>query len=134
MFEIPEASRRPPLQFFDPPANPQHMPRPTRATSLVFENSQFGRPIGQRQHQSLDIGIAGEQFRLDARDLAEALFDSCGLLAPLQRDLVKRAAVAIQSGRTASVFLPALNDAVRVLGIELHEPGFAVPPLAGDQC
>jgi hypothetical protein len=96
--------------------------RPAQTTLEYFasENPQLRRPIRQRQAQPRNIGIAGQQFRLDGRNLAQALFDSCGRLPSFQGDLVERPAIAVEGGGSAGVILVSPNDTVGVFRIELH--------------
>jgi hypothetical protein len=74
--------------------------------------------------------MAGKDLLLDSRDLATATFDSRSLLQALLRDLIERAAVAIQHRLSPCVLLIASNDAVCILRIDFHKARFASTPLA----
>src|SRR5580658_7005052 len=50
--------------------------RACHGTPHPFENAQLGAPIRERQTQSLDIGIAGKEFRLDRGNFPLTSFDS----------------------------------------------------------
>ncbi len=77
--------------------------------------------------------MAASDLRFGFRDLLAAAFDSCSRLPPFFRDLVERAAIAIEQGLLPRILLPATHDYVDVLRIEFHP--VADPPglLGGNQ-
>lgn len=68
----------------------------------------------------MQIGVTGEDQRLDFRDLAEAALDSCRDSDPFGFDLIEGPAITIKRGRSTGQFLPAHDHDVNLLGIEFH--------------
>jgi hypothetical protein len=63
---------------------------------------------------------------------AEVLF-SCGGPDPFGLDFVERAAIAIEGGFQTRVLLPALNNAISVFRVDLHQPRFSLTAFAANQ-
>src|SRR4029077_19911162 len=63
------------FQLLESPPNP-HTGDLLPAASFLFDNSPLGMPVGKRQTQTLQVGIADEDLRLDRGDLAFAAFDA----------------------------------------------------------
>ena len=74
------------------------------------QKPQFLRPIRKRHAETLDVGMAGQQQRLDFRNLPAATLDSCRCLSALLRDLLERPPVGLEGGLFAGQRLPALDD------------------------
>jgi hypothetical protein len=68
----------------------------------------------------LQVGVSGENQRLDFRDLADAAGDSCGDPHAFGFDLFECPAVAVKGGLLAGEFLPSLDDHVDIFRIELE--------------
>jgi hypothetical protein len=84
-----------------------------------LEDAQLRPPVPERQAQALNVGIPGEQFRFDGRDLAATAFYSCGHLNPFRFDLIEGPAIPIQRGPLDGQGLPALDYDIDVLRIQL---------------
>src|SRR5579862_6567570 len=70
---------------------------------------------------------------LDSSDLPPATLHSCSYLSPFVRDFIERAPVAVEDGLLARVFLPPPNYAIRIPGVDLHQPSFASASLTADE-
>ena len=107
--------------------------RPRHESPLLSEQMQFGTPVRKRQAQALDIGMAGQEQRLDFRDLAAALGDSCRHLHPCGLDFVERSAVGFERGFLAGQALPAQDRDIHVLRIEFDSAADAPGQLGGGE-
>jgi hypothetical protein len=89
--------------------------------------------VEQRQAQSLDIRMAGEQQRFYGGDLPAAACDSCWHLQSFLADFVEGALVAIEHRRSSRVLLPAGDYYVGIFWVDLGQTRFAVATLAPDE-
>src|SRR5262249_29887823 len=70
--------------------------RARHRSPLPFEQTQFPVPVREGEAQSVQIGIASQDFRLDGRDLAAASRDSCQDSCSRVFDLRERPAIAVE--------------------------------------
>src|SRR5262249_56631742 len=91
------------------------------------------RPVRKRQAQPMDIRMAGAKLRLEDRNLLAAASDSYCRLSAFVGDLFEGAPVAVQFGLLARERLPALDDHVYVLRIELDAQTHALGQFRGRQ-
>src|SRR5262249_24901569 len=101
-------------------------------TLLLFEQSQLGVPVGERQAQPLEIWMAAQDRSFDLRDLAAAPRHSCRDSESFGFDFVERTAVCIKLGLFAGEVLPALDDDIHVLGVEFDAVAGALGHFGGD--
>src|SRR5260370_5767583 len=80
------------------------------------------------------MGIAGQDLRLDSRDLESAAFHSRRCSCALQRDFFKGSAVAVERCLLASQLLPALDHYIDIFGIKLHAIAGSFRQLCGREC
>src|SRR5271167_2723675 len=76
--------------------------------------------------------MPGQNQTFDFRNLLAAPLESRGLLQTLCFDLLESPAV-FQYGLLSRVILKSLDDTIRVLRVDLHQPRLAVTPFARDQ-
>ena len=69
----------------------------------------------------------------DDRDLLLAASDSCGGPLTFFRNFIERTPVPVKRGLLPRVLLPALDNTVRILGIDFHEPRLTPAALTRDQ-
>src|SRR5690242_3857078 len=77
--------------------------------------------------------MPSSDLRFDVRDLAAAACDSCGDAQPLGFDLRERSAVRLQTRLPATEVLPALDDAIHVLRIQLDTVAGTPAHFRGDE-
>src|SRR3954453_19491990 len=77
--------------------------------------------------------MPSSDLRFDFRDLAAAAIDSCGSLLPLFGHLFERAAVVFEFCLLARKSLPALQDDVNILRVELDSAADPLREFRGGQ-
>src|ERR1035438_3179581 len=99
---------------------------------LAVKNAQFCGPVGQRQAEHREIGMPGEDFRLDSRDFAVAAFHSCRCSCTLQRYLIEGPAVTVESCLLAGEVLPSRHSHIDVGRLKFNGKGDSRFFLAGN--
>src|SRR5262249_21725532 len=87
---------------------------------LPFEQTQFRVPVRERETQTFQVWMAGEDQRFDFRDLAAASCDSCCDPHPRVFDLGECPAIAVEFRFLAAQSLPAQYRDVNILRIEFQ--------------
>jgi len=82
----------------------------------------------------MKIGMPGTDQRFDLRDLAAATRDSCCDSQPRVLDRLECLAAGAERRLLAREILPALNDDIDILRIELDSVADALGLFGGDQC
>ena len=106
------------------------------AACLLFEDPPLGVPVGKRQAQTLQVGIARENLRFDRSDLSFATFHlvarhSRRRSRALQRNLVERTA-AVEHGPLAREVLPTGHGHIDVGWLQFNGKGDSRFFFAGD--
>jgi hypothetical protein len=81
----------------------------------------------------VNVRVPSAKLILDGRDLATTAGDSCSDPLAFFGDFVERAAVPVEHSLFAGVLLPAPDDDIYVLRIELRAIADAPGLLGGDQ-
>jgi hypothetical protein len=68
----------------------------------------------------VNVRLPGAKLMLDSRDFAAAPGDSCNHLSAFLGEFIERVPVAVEDSLLSGVLLPAENDYVHILRIELR--------------
>src|SRR5215467_13955358 len=100
-------------------------------TSDAPSVTDFCRPVRECKAQALNVRMLGTNLRLDSRHLLAAAGDSYSHPQAFFRDLVEASPIALQLGRLTAERLPALNDHIDELRVELNPQAHPVGEFGG---